>query len=336
MAPSLAETVQEPIKVKAKPVDGVYMPGLPDKSLNTPVEVKPSPEEIAKGRFNDDNIKLFLAGMHRDGVVILKDVIDPAHLDKINEFMIKDTEKELQRTDLYRNFGAENIQQGAPLVPSEYFFDDVYLNQLLFHAATLYLGPNPTWNMITGNNALPQGTKRQPVHSDAMCLHPPCPFYAIGNIYTVDAGPENGSTEIWLGTHTYNSEAQEPVGTTGATRIKDEYVEERKKTLPGFQPIVKRGSILFRDMRTWHAGMPNKSDDMRFMIALGFSASWWHGTARFRMPSKTGVYERIYHGTKNYNIFPAVHEISLEEYNKMRDAHDFNDSEKSTFEGEIF
>ena len=329
MAPSVSESISAPTKP-------AYMPGLPLKSSNTPVEVKPSLEEISRGRFNDANIKLFLSGMHRDGVVILKDVIDPAHLDKINMFMIEDTEKELKKKNLYRNFGVENIQQGPPLTPSEFFFDDVYLNPLIFQAAKLYLGPNPTWNMVTGNNALPHGTKRQPAHSDAMCQHPTCPFYAIANIYTVDASPSNASTEIWLGTHHFDTEAQTPPGPKGETHIRPEYIEERKKTMPGIQPTVTKGSVLFRDMRLWHAGMPNKSESMRFMMALGFSASWWHGTARFRVPAKTGVYERIMHGTKDHGIVPLIDEISLEDYKELRDAHDFSDAEKRTFEGELF
>lgn len=335
MSPSVAESVQAQI-APTKPASDVYMPGLPPPEHNTPVEVTPSREEIARGRFDDTNIKLFLSGMHRDGVVILKDIIDPAHLDKINDFMKEDTENELRKENLYRNFGVENIQQGPPLTPSEYFFDDVYLNPILFHAASLYLGPNPTWNMVSGNNALPNGTRRQPAHSDAMCNHPPCPFYAIANVYTVDASPDNGSTEIWLGTHHFNTEAQTPVGPKGETHIRPEYIEERKKTLPGFQPTVKKGSILFRDMRTWHAGVPNKSGATRFMIALGFSASWWHGTARFRIPAGTGVFERIMHGTKDYGVVPVMDEISLENYHGLRNAHDFSDVEKKTYEEENF
>ncbi|EXJ60677.1 hypothetical protein A1O7_04830 [Cladophialophora yegresii CBS 114405] len=74
-----------------------YMPGLPAKHLNTPVEVTPSPKEKAAGRFNDANIKLFLSGVHRDGVVVLKNVIDPDHLDVINDFMVEDTKKELSK-----------------------------------------------------------------------------------------------------------------------------------------------------------------------------------------------------------------------------------------------
>jgi len=339
MSPSVVNGASEAVVVPNKKDEAAqheYMPGLPPKHLNTPVEVAPSPEEKAAGRFNDANVKLFLSGMHRDGVVILKDVIDPEHLDVINEFMVEDTRRELGKGDVYKNFGAENLQQGPPLTPAKYFFDDVYLNKLLFHAVNLYLGPHATWNMITGNNALPNGVKRQPVHSDAMCSHPPAPFYVVANVYTVDASAANGATEIWLGTHHFNTEAQTPPGAHGETHIRDEFVAEREKTLPGIQPTVKKGSILFRDMRLWHAGVCNPSDSTRFMIALGFSASWWHGTARFRVPAGTGVFERVLHGTKDHGVMPVMVELPPDEYEKLRDAHDFSDVEKMTYEGETF
>ena len=313
-----------------------YMPKLPAKHLNTPVEVIASPEEKAAGRFNDANIKLYLSGMHRDGIVILRDVINPEHLDIINDFVVEDTQNELSKKNLYKNFGAENIQQGPPLMPSKYFFDDVYLNKLLFHAVNLYLGRNATWNMISGNNALPNGVKRQPVHSDAMCNHPPAPFYVIANVYTCDASAANGVTEAWLGTHHFNTEAQTPPGPHGETHIADDFVEERKRTLPGISPTVKKGSILLRDMRLWHAGVPNKSENMRYMMALGFSASWWHGTAKFRVTFGTGVFERIMHGTKDQGITPLMVELPPEECERLRDAHDFSDVEKLTYEGETF
>jgi ectoine hydroxylase-related dioxygenase (phytanoyl-CoA dioxygenase family) len=332
----MAPTATEAVATWAIPRKGTYIPGLPTKEANTPVEVKPSPEEIACGRFTDANIKLFLSGMHRDGVVILKDVIDPAHLDKINEFMVADTEIQLKKEGLHHNFDVENIQQGPPLAPEDYFFDDVYLNKLLFHAVTLYLGTGAGFNLISGNNALPNGVKRQPVHADAMSAHPTCPYYAVANIYTVDASPVNASTEIWLGTQNFNVEAQTPTNIRGATRIRDDYLEEQMKTRPGFQPTIKKGSVLFRDMRMWHAGMPNQTDQQRFMIALGFSAGWWHGKARFRVPAGTGVYERFMHGMKGTGVVPWMAEISQEDYNELRDAADFTGNEKKTYEGETY
>lgn len=173
------------------------------------------------------------------------------------------------------------------------------------------------------------------MHSDAICNHPPCPFYAIDNLYTVDTSPENGSNEMWIGSHLFNSEAQTARNTRGATHILDDFVEQRKKTLPGLQPTVRRGSILFRDRRTWHAGMPNRTNDPRFMIALGFSASWWHGTARFRVPAETGTYERVLHGTKSHGIRPVMDEIPLGRYDELRNVHDFDDFEKRSRHAEI-
>ncbi|KAL1968620.1 hypothetical protein VTN77DRAFT_1446 [Rasamsonia byssochlamydoides] len=61
-----------------------------------------------------------------------------------------------------------------------------------------------------------------------------------------------------------------------------------------------------------------------------------HGKARFRVSAKTGVYERIMHGTKGYGIISQIEEVSLEDYPVLRNAHDFNDVEKMTYEEEIF
>lgn len=317
----------------------VYMPGLPAQKLNQPVEVAPSTEEIARGRLNDANIKLFLSGMHRDGIVILKDVIDPSHLDAINRFMVADTVAELQKEGLHTNFGVENLQQGPPLTP-ELFYDDVYLNGILHHAVNLYLGRHAKWTLCTGNNALPRATERQPPHSDAMMAHPPCPFYAVANIFTVDASAANGATEIWLGTHHYDHSAQTLPASRdgkergGTTHIKPEIVAERTPT--GFQPTVRRGSIVFRDLRLWHAGMPNRSEDMRYMIALGFAAAWWHGTSRFRVPAGHGLYQRIVHGMRDSGITPSMEEVDPDVYARLRNAHDFDDSERKVWDGEIF
>jgi hypothetical protein len=319
--------------------EDVYMPGLPAQKANQPVEVTPSADEIARGCLNDANIKLFLSGMHRDGIVVLKDVIDPSHLDAINQFMVDDTVTELRKEGLHTNFGVENLQQGPPLTP-ELFYDDVYLNGILHHAVNLYLGPHAKWNLCSGNNALPRATERQPPHSDAMMAHPPCPFYAVANIFTVDTSAANGATEIWLGTHHYDRSVQTaptaPDGKErgGSTHIRPEIVAARSPK--GFQPTVRRGSIVFRDLRLWHAGMPNRSEDTRYMIAMGFAAGWWHGTARFRVPTGTGMLQRILHGMKYSGITPTMEEVEPEVYAQLRNAHDFDDSEKQVWDGEVF
>jgi len=32
---------------------------------------------------------------------------------------------------------------------------------------------------------------------------------------------------------------------------------------------------MLRDLKTWHAGMPNESDDYRIMLAIGYQAQWY-------------------------------------------------------------
>jgi ectoine hydroxylase-related dioxygenase (phytanoyl-CoA dioxygenase family) len=50
-------------------------------------------------------------------------------------------------------------------------------------------------------------------------------------------------------------------------------VEARRQVRPPIQPSCEKGDIMLRDLRTWHAGMPNESEDYRIMLALGYQVS---------------------------------------------------------------
>lgn len=112
--------------------------------------------------------------------------------------------------------------------------------------------------------------QRQPVHSDADFAHPDHPFALVVNVPLIDMKPENGSTEVWLGTHRdFGIEAQEGAhGERASGRIRASLLEERSKTNPPVQPVIPKGSIIIRDLRLWHAGMPNHSTDVRIMLAM--------------------------------------------------------------------
>lgn len=82
--------------------------------------------------------------------------------------------------------------------------------------------------------------------------------------------PENGSTEIWLGTHSDSGlHVQEGLhGERASGRIKKHLLEKRKAERPPCQPVVKKGSIIVRDLRLWHAGRGNLSSEPRVMLAM--------------------------------------------------------------------
>jgi ectoine hydroxylase-related dioxygenase (phytanoyl-CoA dioxygenase family) len=145
--------------------------------------------------------------------------------------------------------------------------------------------------MTTGNNALKgTGGLRQPVHKDTRFRHPKCPFLVIANTAIVDFTLENGATEFWLGTHAFSDESCQTKATeesinhdesvkkeqragNPACPVLPEAVEARRLIRPPIRAIMKKGDVMLRDFRTWHAGMPNNTDEDRIMIAQAWAVS---------------------------------------------------------------
>lgn len=46
----------------------------------------------------------------------------------------------------------------------------------------------------------------------------------------------------------------------------------------------KKGSIIIRDLRLWHAGMPNRTDEPRVMLAFVVQPAWWQGKSKVKLP----------------------------------------------------
>lgn len=133
--------------------------------------------------------------------------------------------------------------------------------------------------MPTAPGAEPQ---RQPVHSDADFAHPNHPFALVVNVPLVATTPENGSTEIWPGTHNqFNIEAQDGAhGERASGRIQEARLARQRQISPPTQPSLKKGSIVIRDLRLWHAGMPNTTDQTRVMLAMIHFAPWFRNRMR--------------------------------------------------------
>jgi hypothetical protein len=67
--------------------------------------------------------------------------------------------------------------------------------------------------------------------------------------------------------------------------IKPKLLEERRKHSPPIQISSKRGSLIIRDLRLWHAGMPNLTDEPRIMLAFVASPRWWQGRSKIMLPA---------------------------------------------------
>ncbi|KAF2121328.1 hypothetical protein BDV96DRAFT_594538 [Lophiotrema nucula] len=249
-----------------------------------------SEEEQEAYRLTAQNRQLGLEQFHRNGIVVLENAVSHASIDHIRERMLADLPRNLSSAKAHFNHGKEhgNLTQTPPLLPS-YLHDDVWANQFAIQIIELIIGPNIQLSFATSNIALPNGKGRQAVHSDYYCAHLDLPVFLEACVYLSDVSPENGSTEVWLGTHEGYSKCDHSHEDMGW--IKKSVFEEQAKMSPPFQPRIPKGSIVVRDLRMWHAGMPNRTEIPRIMLGFMFSPRWFGSHMRMRLPESAS--ERV-------------------------------------------
>ncbi|KAJ5747664.1 uncharacterized protein N7511_009360 [Penicillium nucicola] len=240
-------------------------------------------DELATRQIGSHNLQSCLEALHHDGIVVLKNAVDPSHLDKLNEKMVAEAKSIYERTETYRNFGKKtgNIQQ-EPVRSADYVFEDIIANPFATSVIESMIGPCPTMRFYSANTAF-KATERQPVHIDVDFDMPHMPFAYCVNVNLVDTSPENGATEVWLGSHT-DTDRYMLDQTTEYKQIRSDLLEERRRISPGIQPGLPKGSLMIRDFRLWHAGMPNRTDDPRVMLVSIQFASWYRSGLKVVLP----------------------------------------------------
>ncbi|KAI1337704.1 hypothetical protein F5Y15DRAFT_390006 [Xylariaceae sp. FL0016] len=262
--------------------------GRPLSTARMPHVIRPSRNEVAEKRLSDRNLEAAVRSVHHDGLVVIEDAVPSEHLDDLNTKMVKDARAlQARGEDGPFNYNLGNLQQDPPPW-ARYFQPSIFANRIATEVTSSVLGPRPKWTFCSGNSAMPPlpgvSPSRQPVHADADFAHPAHPFALVVNVPLVDMTPQNGSTEIWQGTHagTGGIRAQEGAhGERASGRIKPDLLEAWTATHgPPCQPSIRKGSIVIRDLRLWHAGMPNMTDQVRVMLAMIHFASWYRNPMR--------------------------------------------------------
>ncbi|CAF4322303.1 unnamed protein product, partial [Rotaria sp. Silwood2] len=110
-----------------------------------------------------------------------------------------------------------------------------------------------------------QGSQYQELHRDTQSLFPEWeqetpPYQLAVNFPLVDCNPENGPLEMTPSTHLLTKEE-------ALRRIES-------GEIPVQQVLMKRGDVLIRDVRHIHRGTPNRTDQPRPMVVLGYSRKW--------------------------------------------------------------
>ena len=241
-----------------------------------------SPEELSSKTLTSHHLQAALEALHRDGVCVLTNVILPSHLDTLNARMVPEAEALYARTATHHNFGTGtgNIQQDA-VVDQAYVFDDVIANPFATAITECMLGPHPRLRFYSANTAF-KAEMRQPVHVDVHFAFPRMPFGFCVNVNLIDVDPAHGSTEMWLGSH-LDASWQAEVEKSGSV-IPPHVLERRRELAPPVQPVLPKGSLVIRDLRLWHAGMPNRTEDVRVMLVTIHFPAWYRTEQTILLP----------------------------------------------------
>ncbi|KAF2094709.1 phytanoyl-CoA dioxygenase family protein [Rhizodiscina lignyota] len=261
-----------------------------------------SDKERTLGSLTDENLGIAVSAIHRDGIVVLENAVPAEHCDTLNNILMREAESmaKLPTTHFNENSidgkSTGNMSQGPPLDPA-LMYTSIWANQPAAHVLSYVLGPNPRVNFVNGNTALGGfNGARQRVHADLSFNHARLPWGIVTNYYLMDVSPANGSTEIWLASHQgsfadhrncfvddvdEDSSEEAKIAVFG---IKEELYEARRKWAPPIQPVVKKGSVILRDLKLWHAGLCNPSPDPRIMLAFVHTSSWYHCPTKVVLP----------------------------------------------------
>ncbi|KAK3671235.1 hypothetical protein LTR78_008870 [Recurvomyces mirabilis] len=318
-----------------------------------PVVVKLSDEERKSGRMNEENVAAAVIAFHRDGFVLLENVVDPAHCDTLDAEMCLEAErmakdpKTIWNDNLHapKEKRSGNMQHAPPLRP-EVMYEDIWANKLTATILSSILGPNPSCNFADGNTALSGGYGgRQTVHADMAYNFPGMPCTITANYYLEDASATNGSTELWLGSARYSTfrdhkacrvagpedDVSKPTKISLQTEddnyameanfgVRLDVLEARRKIAPPVQPKVKKGGVMLRDLRLWHAGIANPSPKTRIMLNFIYTPWWYKCPTKVNLPEKARPLAESWANRKDHPIvlqtryFPTEAECKAQQF----------------------
>lgn len=235
----------------------------PNSNLRPKEPMQISGDELRSGVMTDNNLTVAVRTLKECGFVILEDVIPRAWVDRTRQ-LCDETLRRCMRTlnsEKRRSMEGTHTAMFPPVCAP--FMDAVAIeNPFAVQVAEATIGPDFFCTFYNTNTQWPH-SGMQHVHRDFDHLFSELPvplpiIQIIVNIPLTDFTLQNGATEVWPGSHLIVDALPED----------REALEERARCLPSVRTTVCAGSMILRDMRTWHRGMPNQTDEIRTMLAL--------------------------------------------------------------------
>lgn len=194
------------------------------------------------------------------GYVILEDVLPIAWMTTMRNAF----DEEIRR--LHPDGADDSGRGGCPAPQRMPFLDPLAVeNPWGLQVIEAMMGDDIWSIMPYHTNTSWPGAGKQHIHRDTQHLFPGYPIalpptLMILHIPLIDFTTENGSTEVWPGSHLITDikpDDNEPA-----------QLARRAARMPSVRTNMPAGSVLVRDMRLWHRGMPNTSNDIRTMLSI--------------------------------------------------------------------
>jgi ectoine hydroxylase-related dioxygenase (phytanoyl-CoA dioxygenase family) len=244
-----------------------------------------TPEERAAGELSPERLRAAIRTFQDVGYVVLQDMYDPEFLQEVRagyEAMLDEYLAGRGGLDALegKTFGKNHIGFHPPLVPPV-SDERIVAHPVAVQLMSVLLGKDFQCGFYNTNTAMP-GSGIQPVHKDTLPLfgaemNVPHPVHVlVVNVPLCDFTLENGSTEVWPGSHLIIETDPEDW----------KRLEERARNLRSERTNLTLGSLVLRDMRMWHRGMPNHADYPRAMAALVYSRGFLR-TGTLEIPRAT-------------------------------------------------
>ncbi|MGH1490015.1 MAG: phytanoyl-CoA dioxygenase family protein [Acidimicrobiales bacterium] len=238
--------------------------------------------------FEPHEIEHIVRVFRRDGFVVVDNVLNDEQVGYlrsgcdtvVDEVLALDPQREGNRGSHRYSFGAVSTTRSQLHRPEWQMLIDLPTLSPIIEA--LFGSPDYLLRAASGDFCLPGAYRYQPLHSDmrdwrsneetpfssyrdprglVSTRELPCPYICV-NFLTIDATTLNGATRQIPGTQ----HSREPFPTLG------EEPEWMKLSTVCPAPA---GAVQIRDVRAWHGGTPNLSDDVRSIPNVEFYAPWF-------------------------------------------------------------
>jgi Phytanoyl-CoA dioxygenase (PhyH) len=216
-------------------------------------------------RYSDSHIQQFVDDFHRTSYCILPAHLSREKLARWSESFYPLLHAHIAEQGKLQNRGANRYYVTLPF--AEPFADpDFYEDEDVLAIVEKLAGAD--FRMVQLASDTPTlGSDFQELHRDAPPLFPEWdretpPFQLAVNFPLVDVTDENGPFEVASGTHMCSK--AEALRRIEAGEVKLEPIK------------LKLGDVMVRDVRHLHRGTPNRTEQPRPMVVMGYSRKWHH------------------------------------------------------------